>query len=190
MIKVTINSKKVLLPTMNELTVKQYMEFVKTDMSLVNYLSVCLKVKYKEAFNLKLKNIKALNLRIGKFKDYTKASVPKKLIINKELYFIKNIDLSTVGHRFMIEENARKLKDEELFCFILALGIVKDPMNIDDIKKMKTKLMKEPYVNILPLGFFLAKRFLIGKKRGMNFSRMLNLLINMKSFTKTLVLSS
>ena len=78
MIKVTINSKKVLLPTMRELTVKQYIEFVRTDMSLVNYLSVCLKVKYKEAFNLKVKNINALNLRIGQLKDYTKTISKKK----------------------------------------------------------------------------------------------------------------
>lgn len=186
----TINGKSVKLPIMDELTVKQYIEFIKTDMSLVNYLSLCLKVTYKEAFNMKLKNIKALNLRIGQLKDYTKTSVPKKLIINNELYFIKNIDLSTVGHRFMIEENAKKLKDEELFCFILAIGIVKDPMNIDDIKKMKRKLMKEPYINILPLGFFLAKRFLIGKNRGMNFSRILNLMINLKSFMNRPVLSN
>lgn len=179
MITLKINGEKKQIPTMDKLTVKQYIKFVKTDMSLINYLSVCLNIKYKEAFNIKLNNIEHLKARIGQIKDYTKIPVPKKLIINNELFFIKNIDISTVGQRFMIEENGKKLKDEELFCFILAIGIVRDPMNIDEINKTKKKLMKEPYVNILPLGFFLASRFLIGKKSVMNYLKMLKQLIKM-----------
>ena len=119
----TINNKNVELPIMDELTVKQYIKFIKTKMNLIDYLSVCLNITYKEAFNMKLKNIKALNVRIGQLKDYTKISTPKKFILNNELYFIKNIDLSTVGHRFMIEENAKKVFENiNKDIFIISIG--------------------------------------------------------------------
>lgn len=190
MIKVTINNKKVSLPTIEELTVSQYIKFVKTDMNLISYLSVCLNKTYKEAFDMKLKNIPLLNKRIGKLKDYTKAPVPKHIIVNDKLHLIKDIDISTVGQRFMIEENGRKLKDEELFCFILAIGIVEDKMNVDEINKLKRKLMKQPYLNILPVGFFLAKRFLIGKKSGMSYFNRFVAWISLKVNGNRLVLTS
>lgn len=180
MISVIINGKNKKIPSMDELTVKQYAKYIRTDMSLINYLSVCLNINYKKASNIKIKNLDLLGLRLGEIKDYTKVSTPKKLIINDELFFIKNIEISTVGQRFMIEENAKKLKDEELFCFILAIGIVKDPMNIDEVNKMKNKLMKQSYINVLPLGFFLASRFLNGKKSVMSFFNPLKRSIRMK----------
>lgn len=180
MITLKLNGEKRIIKAIDQLTVNEYIDFIKTDMNLINYLSVCLGIEYKEAFNIKLKNVSWLNARIGVLQDYTKLPVPKKLSINGKLYFIKNIEISTVGQRFMIEEHIKKLDNEEIFCFILAVGIVDDPMDIDLINKCKDKLMNEPYINILPLGFFLANRFSTGKNKGMNFLRILGLLINMK----------
>ena len=180
MIKLPINGKEETIPTMDEMTVNQYIEFTKTDMNLINYLSVCMGVNYKEAFNSKIKNTDKLLRRLGQLKDYTKIKPVKRLIIDNELIFIKNIEISTVGQRFMIEENSTGMQNEEFLCFILAVGIVSDPMNIDEINKMKSKLMNEPYINVLPYGFFLANRFLIGKKNAMNFFRWLKALIKMK----------
>lgn len=181
MITIKINGEKRKIKTMDQLTVHEYIRFIKTKMSLIDYLSVCLDVEYKEASKMKLKNISWLNTRIGKLKDYTKITTPKKLIIKGKSFFLKNIEISTVGQRFMIEEHIKKLDNEEALCFILSVGIVDDPMNIDVINKMKGRLMNESYLNILPLGFFLARRFLIGKNKGMSFLKIFGRLTNMKS---------
>lgn len=183
MITIEINKKKVQIPTSDQLTVEQYIKFTKTKMNLINYLSICLGVEYKEAFDLKIKNLDMLTTRIGHVKHYSEIKALDKLVIQDKLYFKKNIEISTVGQRFMIEENAKKLENEELFCFILAVGIVKNPMNINEIRQMKNKLMQEPYINILPIGFFLARRFLIGKKKGINFLAMLRHTIKTKDLT-------
>jgi len=180
MITLTINKEKKEVPSMDELTVSQFIELSKKDVNIVTYLSVTLGIDYKAAFNLKVKGTKKLLKRLGVLEDYTKISPPKTMIIGEELIIFKDIDLSTVGQRFMIEENARKLKEEELLCFILATGIVDDPMNIDNINELKDKLLKEPYKKILPTAFFLANRFLIGRKGAMNYLKMSRQLINMR----------
>jgi hypothetical protein len=179
MITLTLNKEKKRIPTMDELTVKQFTELTKKDINIVNYLSVTLGINYKDAFNTKLKGVDKLLKRLGKLEDFTKLT-PNKIVVDDKLIDIKKIDVSTVGQRFMIEENARSLNNEELLCFILAIGVVDDPMNIEEINELKEKLLNEPYKKILPNAFFLASRFLIGRKSVMNYLKMCRQLINMK----------
>lgn len=177
MLTIKINGEKTDIPEMNELTVKQYIEFVKTNMNLVDYLSVVLNKSFKEAFDLKVSGINKLLARLGELKDYSKLAFPKKLIVDDKYYFTKRIEISTVGQRFMIEENAQNLKDEELFCFILAVAVVANPMDIDEINAMKERILKAKYIDVLPVAFFLASRFLNGRQRGTNYLKMLSQLV-------------
>lgn len=180
MITLTLNKEKKQIPTMDELTVRQFTELTKKDINIVNYLSVTLGVNYKDAFNTKVKGIDKLLKRLGKLDDYTKL-VPSKVVVDDKLIDIKKIEVSAVGQRFMIEENARKLQNEELLCFILAIGIVDDPMNIEEINELKEKLLNQPYKKILPNAFFLASRFLIGRSSVTNYLKMCRQLINMRA---------
>lgn len=187
MIHLTINKEKVSIPTMNELTVKQYIELSKKDINIVSYLSVVLGMTYRESFNCKTKGIDKLLKRLGKLEDYTKITPEKKVIVNDELIDILEIEVSTVGQRFMIEESSRNMGNEELLCFILAIGMINDPeaddnpaMNFDKITELKDKLMDGPYKKILPNAFFLANRFLIGRNNAMNYLKMSKQLISMR----------
>ncbi len=182
MITLKINGKKVKIPVVNELTVKQYSELVRKELNIINYLSVVLGKTYKEAFNSKVKGIEKLQKRIGTIQDYTKMPFAKHFIFDDELYETKKIEVSTVGQRFMIEEHASKLENEELLCYILAVGIAENPMDYEEINKLKDKLLQESYIKVLPVAFFLANRFLIGRKSGMNFLRMSKQLINTKAY--------
>ena len=187
---IEINGKKEKIPLIDELTVSQYIKFMKTKRDIIDYLSIVLNIKYKEAFDLKFKGLKPLLKRLGDIKDYSKIKMPGKLIINNKLYFTRNIEISTIGQRFMIEENAKKLKDEEYLCFVLAVGIVKNPMDIEEINEMKNILMRESYLNVLPTAFFLFSHFMLGKKSAMNYFNRLKKLISMKVYAFRLALTS
>jgi hypothetical protein len=182
MINLKINGEKKTIPSIDELTVRQYSEFIKTDMTLVNYLSVVLGIPYKDAFNIKLKGMKQLKKRIGELKDYTKIPYRRKFLFRDRLIWTRRIDISTVGQRFMVEEHGKKLENEELLCFILALGIAKNPMNSEELDEIKDKLMDSNYKTILPIAFFLGSRFLIGRSNAMNYLRMLRLSIITRAY--------
>ena len=94
--------------------------------------------------------------RIGDIEDYSKLK-PKKHIIGYDVE-----EISTIGQRFIIEENTDNMNNEELMCFILAVAMVNEP-NIDAITKVKDTLMNMPYLEVLPTGFFLLKNFVSGK---------------------------
>lgn len=177
MISIKINGEKKKIPTANELTVSQYSELVKAEkQNIISYLSIVLGVEYKTTFFSKINNI-ALLKRIGKVEHYDKLKPKKKIVLSdSSFYYIPN-EIETLGQRFMIEENSSKLEEEEYLCFVLAVGLSKDPMNYDSVNSLKEKLMNEPYVNILPTAFFLLKNLSNGKRSVRNFFRELVRLI-------------
>jgi hypothetical protein len=181
MITIKINGKKEKIPTANELTVRQYIKLVeKEEFNIINYLSACLEKEYKVVFNSKIKGFEYLGKRIGEIEDYTKIKMDDYLILqNGEIHTVSILGISTIGERFMIEENARKLKAEEFLCFILAICIIneKDKMNYGKINDMKEYLMEQPYKKILPVAFFLLQNLKLGNKKGMKFFNLLKLLI-------------
>lgn len=197
MIKIELNNKTHIIPSMDELTVNQFIELKKRDLNIISYLSVVCETTFKEVFNTKLKGYKALKKRLGKLEDYTKLPYKKQLIIGDDVINTSEIGLTTVGQRYMIEENGKKLKDEELLCFVLAVAILNDSSSEDNpvmkiglINEKKNELMTQPYKNILPTAFFLANRFLIGKSSAMNYLKMSRQLINTRIFAFKQVLKA
>lgn len=190
MITLTINKEKKQIPTMDELTVKQFIKLSKMEINIVSYLSVTLGVNYKDAFNTKVKGVEKLLKRLGKLEDYTKLPALKTIMIGKDLIALKDIDISTIGQRHTIEQNAKKLKEEELLCYIMAVGMIDDPMDAPKVMKLKNKLMNQPYKKILPAAFFLANRFLTGRKSVMNYLKMQRQLINMRLYESKRALNS
>jgi len=157
MIELKINKEKKYIPTVRELTVKQYIAFMNSEkQDIINYLSVTLGVDYVAAWNLNINNYDVLFARIGEIKDYSKLK-PRKFILDYEVE-----EISTIGQRFMIEEQSKAFENEELMCFILAVALIKTP-DIGRIIELKNKLMDEPFMEILPTAFFLQKRFVNGK---------------------------
>jgi len=176
MIKLKINGEKKEIPTSSELTVNQYVEFISSEkQNIVSYLSVVLGINYKEAFFSKVGN-NALLKRIGKVEDYSKIKPSKKLVFKDSSFFYVPDEISTVGQRWMIEENAQKMEQEEYFCFVLAVGLASDSMDFGKVNDLKEKIMNEPYLSVLPTAFFLLKNSLLGKSSGVNyFSRLIAL---------------
>ena len=171
MISLKINGEKKQIPAADELTVKQYSEFVKQDkQDIISYLSVTLGITYKQAFYSKLNNIGLLK-RIGTVKQYDLLKPKKKILLKDGTFYYIPEEITTIGQRFMIEENAAKLEEEEYLCFVLAVGLVNDPMNLDSVNNLKEKLMNESYTEILPTAFFLLRNLSNGKNSVMNFSR-------------------
>ena len=183
MIILTINGEKKKVPSLDQLTVSQYIKMSgKEDISFIDYLSIVFDISYKEAFNIKYKGLDKLINRIGELEDYTKLPVNSQLVIEDEVYNIKDLEISTVGQRFMIEVSAKNLKNEELLCYILAVAILKDCMDSEKIKEFKDKLLNLAYKEILPAAFFLAKRFSIGKRNVLNYMKMQIQLAKMKVY--------
>ncbi len=189
MIKLTINREKKEIPAADELTVGQYIKLVALgEINIVNYLSTVLGINYKEAFNSKVKNLDLLTRRIGQIEDYSKITPKKKITFKDGSFNYIPSEISTVGERWTIEENARELEGEELMIFILAVGLVPDPMNFDKITTMVERLKNEPYKEILPTAFFLHNRFLIGKSTGVSFFHRLILMIKIRKSKNRLIL--
>lgn len=169
-----INGKTEKIPTARELTVNQYIKLQKREsINIVNYLSVVLNINYKKAFDLKITNYNALKSRIGVIQDYQKLTPKSKISLNDGNYFYVPDEIETVGQRWMIEENARKITDEELLVFILAVGLVSDPTDFEKVKATQALLMQQPYIDILPTAFFLQLRFLTGRNNELSFSKRL-----------------
>ncbi len=190
MITLKINGEKKKIPSANELTVNQYIKLIEIGkQDLISYLSACLEKDYKLVFNSKIKNIEYIVKRIGNLEDYKKIKVKNYLsLANGEIYLVSNLGITTIGERFMIEENAKNFKNEELLCFILAICIVENKMDYGKIKEKKDYLMDQPYKNVLPTAFFLLNNFLIGNIKGIKFLWKLKQLIKMKALKSRLVL--
>lgn len=173
MITIFKNKKEIKIPTANELTVNQYIDFMARDrQDIINYLSVVLNVDYNSVWNFRLNEIESDTLfaRIGQVEDYTKLK-PKKYILGNE---IKEVE--TFGQRYIIEETSYDMKPEELFCFVLAVCIVCEP-NENKINEYKDKLMDMPYIDVLPTGFFLLKNLRNGKISGnLNLKNLIHLI--------------
>jgi len=171
MIELTINGERKKIPEADKLTTRQYIDILHTDEgNILNYLSVVLNVKYKSVYDSQIKGFDKLKRRIGDLKDYRKITPKNVLTFDDGLYYYtKGLEISTVGQRFTIEENAKNLKNEELIVFILAVALVKDSTDVDIVKAMFDKLMKQKYTEVLPQAFFLASRFLTGKNYEINF---------------------
>lgn len=174
MIELKLNNEKALIPTYKELTVRQLIRLKgKDNLNIINYLSSVIDRKFADIAELRVKNPYDLAIRIGKYKDYTKSKYSKVITIPGKKFWTKNLEIETLGQRFMIEENAKNLKDEEYICFVLAVAILGTEMDSSKIIDLKEKIMDEPYLNVLPIGFFLHKSLWIGSILETNNSKML-----------------
>ena len=185
MITISINRKKVEIPTFRELTVNQFMELrerinAKTEgeFNLLDYLSMVLEKDLKLMFFSKLKNPEIINKALGKIEDY------QKIKSYKFFYKGKNHDLRdydiTLGQRFMIEENAKKKADERLMCFMLAV-VLANEMDLKKVNKIYNKILAMPYLDVLPPAFFLANSSVNGKKNAMRYLRKLRNMMKTRS---------
>lgn len=183
MIPIKINGKTQKVPTFDELTVKQYIEYVKIlrkkkKFDIIDYLSLVLKQEYKLVYFSKIHNVEGLMKVIGSSRDYRKIKPGKQFVISGEVYNLDNYLIETVGQRFMIQENAKRFKsDEELLCFVLAVSIIRE-VNLSKVQELKDKIMDEPYIDILPTAFFLFRNLTNGLSKGRNILRGLRRLIS------------
>lgn len=148
------NNKEVLqIPSKYELSVIQYSKFIHNEKQrLVDYIVITTNKKYNYITKSEIKKYSSLLNRIGQLDDYTQIKADKKLFLGK--YWLKPV--KTVGQRIVIEECG--YVNEELICFILACGLTGSD-DFETIDKLKNKLMNEPYLEILPAGFFFAEKF-------------------------------
>lgn len=183
MIPIKINGQTQKVPTFNELTVKQYIEYTKIfrkkkKFDIIDYLSLVLKQEYKLVYFSKIHNVDGLMNVLGHARDYRKLKPGKQFVIAGDYYNLDNYLIETVGQRFMIQENAKRYKtDEELLCFVLAVSIIRE-VNLIKIQELKNKIMNEPYVDILPTAFFLSRSLISGLNKGKNIFQRLRRLIS------------
>ena len=174
MVTIKINNDKVNVKTFDELNVLEYIQVVTqlrdNTMDIVKYLSIVLKTHYKTAWNMEIHNPEVLMQAIGEPKEYNKLPVIKNLEIDGRYYRTDSLSILTVGQRLMIEEFGKQYKDERLLCYIIAVGIVKEP-DSGKINKIFNKLLTMPYTVVLPIGFFLLKSSMNGKKSAMKHFR-------------------
>ena len=164
MINLKLNNQNYEIPTYKELTVKQFIELRKRkDTNLINYLSVVTGLRFADIWTCKVNRPHDLAIRIGKYMDYTERKPGRRILVDDKTHFLpESMEIETVGQRFTIEENGKNLKDEEYLCFVLAVGLLGNEMDYNKINSLKDKIMNQPYINVLPAGFFLLKNLWIG----------------------------
>jgi hypothetical protein len=190
MIKIKLNGKITEIKQADELTVNEYIELSKKKYhGLIAYLSTVLKIDEEKLFKSKVKNNFLVQSKIGNVKDFEKLPPKKKLIISGEKHFINQLEVAELGQRFLIEEvlQAQKMEEIELMCFVLAVRIC-NKMDLNKVNEMKTKLMNEPYIKVLPTAFFLLRRLLLGKRKETNFLQKITRSIMMLRLKSKLVL--
>lgn len=183
MIPIKINGQTQKVPTFDELTVKQYIEYTKIlrkkkKFNIIDYLSLVLKQDYKAVHFSRIHNVEGLMKVIGQARDYRKIKPGKQFVISGDVYNLDNYLIETVGQRFMIQENGKRFKqDEELLCFVLAVSIIRE-VNLGKVLELKDKIMDEAYIDILPTAFFLFKSLINGLNKDQNILQKLRRLIS------------
>ena len=182
--KGSANNKTIKVPTFDELTVKQLINVTKKQVekekkkdpfTIVDYISTVTGKPYKDVYLTKIQGPDVIMQAIGSAKNIEKEKPKKELVIDDNLINVKELSIDTFGQRTMIELNGQSMNTFELYCFILAVGIVEED-NINQVNKLKDNLMNMNYLDILPSAFFLLKNSKIGKKRGRGFlKRFLNI---------------
>ena len=158
MIPLKINGKKHLVPTISELSTRQYIDLVnKGDYNLIDYLAIALGMSPKLTAKLKIKNPAFLESQLyPTFPDYSKFKAKNFFVVNGRRY---NLSQNfTLGQVFEIEENGKNLKDFEMMVFVLAVNADQDNYN-----KLLSEIYKKKACEVLPDAFFLLKNLRIGR---------------------------
>jgi len=161
MIPLEINGITQEVPTIYELTTKQYVDLMKLPkFNLIDYITTVLELPKVDVEKCRVKNPLFLSSQLyPSIPDYSKVKA-KKHIRGVQI----NPDV-TLGQRFLIEENGKGLKDFDLI--VHALEVLTE-LNIKNMPASET----------LPEGFFLCRNLLRGNNKGLNFlKRILNMIL-------------
>ncbi len=190
MITFKINNTKTKVPTFNELTVNQIMEWNELWRNkkltaedslytyLITYLSVVHQKNYKEDFATTIPNIEILMNLIGSPTSYEKIKRNGTLMINGEVFNMKKASIQTVGDRNMIENNAKKLTNENYMCYVLAVAMSKEN-NANKINEIYKSLLDSCYIDVLGHAFFFSNSLMTGGRRETMLSKLVTRVLGM-----------
>lgn len=167
MIPIKINGQKFWIKSFDELTTSGFIELQKIENpDLIKYIAWQTGISQDDAFYATISNT-VINA-IGSLKDITKIKCSKKFDYSKII--------ETVGQRHQIE--ASKKEGYDLIVFILAVSQARSN-NIDEVNRLYKYYLKQPYIEILPAGFFFYRILGNGSKQGLRLFDRLRVLIKM-----------
>jgi len=151
------NYRKKSIPTFDELTTKQYLEFkeFKTQ-DFISYIAMIFNIDRIQAAQLIIKMPESIQSLIGIEKNWELYKLDRQYFLG---YEIKEIE--ALGQRYCYIRNINGYPGFKMYVFILAIAL----SGCDDIpiiKKIYNKLLKENYYEVMGLGFFLQRSFEIG----------------------------
>lgn len=173
MIPITINGKKHLIKSANELTTKEFIDFMKTkNPDKIKLIGFQTGRKYDVIFKTKIS--KNVLMMIGEIPDIEKLKPPKTILG----YHINRFGIETVGQRFQLETSG--YKGYELLLFVVAVALTNDP-DLDKVNMMKERLLNEPFIQVMGAGNFFFRNLMNGRNSGLNSLRNTLLSIRMQA---------
>ena len=167
--------RKYSIPTFDELTAKQYLDFCNTPVKdPIDYLSIVLNKKRDVISRMVIPEPEKLWYLIGKEKNFENYKLNRKYFLD---YDIKEIE--TIGQRYTITRNIEAYKGFEIYVFFLAVALANND-NLEDIQEIYSKLLQENYYEVLGLGFFLKKNLEYGMIKEQRTLRKLPIMMKMK----------
>ena len=171
MIPITINEKKYMIKSCDELTTKEFFEINKIEnLDLLKYISWATKEDYSKVFHARISE--SVIKQIGSLKD--DLPLPKKVIgIPVEINII-----DTIGQRFMIETSNKK--ESDLLIFVCAVALSKSE-DYTVIEQYENRLLNALYTEVIPAAQFFFIHLQNGRNLGISSFRKTLLLIKIKA---------
>lgn len=164
-IKLNIDGKRVIIPQLSELSVKEFTSIVEKNINLdaISYINAFTGYDIsdkKVEVNVPLDKIESLLLDVDI--DFTKLPVPNLITIDEKDFLIKELDDKTFGKRYTYnmyrsQVQQKKISITQLCVFALAL-MMSESKSVKEINDYYEKLLNMNWTKVLPAGFFLSKK--------------------------------
>lgn len=170
--KIKINGKAKYIPSISELTFRQFNDIIVKGnaLELKEYLSLFLDLPVEQIMkstiicaSIPALHQKIYNLNIEEVLKDTKSTIE----YNGEIYTMSELEIDTFGKAYMFElmrlkQEEGKINQYELCLYAMALSLSKHP-KYDDVDEIFKSLYDHKWTSVISQSFFLAKR--INKKR-------------------------
>lgn len=167
MIPLKINKKKYLIPELDSLTVRQFIDIVSLDkkgnlsIDFIKYICYFTGFSDIELKESNLASISTVRQAAGELTDYTKYKHPGYIKIDGKK--VNCNELTEFGQRYLVEQMAAKedFNIFDLYVFTLAVAIKGSLYRYDigKVSNFKDYLMDKNYIDILGPGYFFFLKY-------------------------------
>jgi len=173
-VKIKLNKITHEIKPASELTVKEYLQFVRIDGQgriimrnfkgyidyVLTYLSITLNVKFSEILRYKLDNSTIVRILsfigiIESYEEIKKHELPKSFYFDGKIKQIAKMDIYPVGVRWLMESKI-ELNNVEHSVYLLSILLL-DEFDRDRAESNYNSLLELNYLRVLPLAAFFLR---------------------------------